>query len=287
MNYTELALDMSCDGLPMVGVLAKGEQPRRLGVVIVVGGPQTRVGSHRQFVLLARCLAGAGYSVLRFDYRGMGDSAGEARSFDAIDRDIAVAVDALQSACPEVQQVVLWGLCDGASAALLYSGARHDVRITGLCLLNPWVRSQATLARTHLKHHYAARVLQVAFWRKLLSGRLDVVRSLRELLDNIRASRSSAGNADAGADANLPFQARMALALREFTGQVLLVLSANDYTAQEFLDTAQADPAWRGLMQKPGLQRVEVAGADHTFSKQQWRLAVEKAVLNWLETIKQ
>lgn len=46
------------------------------GVVIIVGGPQYRAGSHRQFVLLARALATAGYPVLRFDYSGMGDSDG-------------------------------------------------------------------------------------------------------------------------------------------------------------------------------------------------------------------
>ena len=39
-------------------------------MVIVVGGPQYRAGSHRQFTLLARHIAAAGYPVLRFDARG-------------------------------------------------------------------------------------------------------------------------------------------------------------------------------------------------------------------------
>ena len=46
-----------------------------IGVVIVVGGPQYRVGSHRQFVTLARALAASGVPALRFDYRGMVSSA--------------------------------------------------------------------------------------------------------------------------------------------------------------------------------------------------------------------
>jgi len=47
------------------------------GVLIVVGGPQYRVGSHRQFVMLARFLADHGVPCMRFDYRGMGDVSGE------------------------------------------------------------------------------------------------------------------------------------------------------------------------------------------------------------------
>ena len=266
----------------MLGVLALPEQPAALGLVIVVGGPQTRVGSHRQFVLLARRLATAGFAVLRFDYRGMGDSAGEVKAFDAIDQDITTAMDALQTACPEVQRMVLWGLCDGAAAALLYCGARQDARVAGLCLLNPWVRSEVSLARTHLKHHYTARLLQGAFWRKLFSGKLNVLRSLGEMWGNVKAARSN----PSGTASDVPFQARMALALRQFSGQVLLLLSGNDYTAKEFLETANTDPAWSGLLQRPGLQRVDVAAADHTFSRQDWRTAAEQAVLNWMETIK-
>ena len=48
----------------------------------MVGGPQYRVGSHRQFTLMARAFAAAGYPVLRFDYRGIGDSEGESRGFE-------------------------------------------------------------------------------------------------------------------------------------------------------------------------------------------------------------
>jgi alpha/beta superfamily hydrolase len=48
-------------------------------VLVIVGGPQYRAGSHRQFTLLARSLAEQGFAVLRFDYRGMGDSTGAMR----------------------------------------------------------------------------------------------------------------------------------------------------------------------------------------------------------------
>jgi exosortase A-associated hydrolase 1 len=239
------------------------------------------VGSHRQFVLLARRLAAAGFAVMRFDYRGMGDSSGERQAFDAVHNDIEVAIDTLQRTCPTVQRVVLWGLCDGASAALLYSGQRSDGRLAGLCLLNPWVRSEATLARTHIKHYYISRLLERDFWRRFWTGQYQWRASLGGLLQSVRAMRAKGATAPAEA----PFQQQMAQALRHFPGQVLLLLSANDYTAKEFVECARTDPAWRGLLQRPQVQQVEVPEADHTFSRASWRAAAEDAVSDWLHRL--
>ncbi len=280
MSRMDVPVWMTCQGEAMLGLVSQPEKPSALGVVILVGGSQYRVGSHRQFVLLARSLAHAGFAVLRFDYRGMGDSAGGPRSFEAVDSDIAVAMDALQRACPSVKRVVLWGLCDGASAALLYSGMHADARLAGLCLLNPWVRSEATLARTRIKHYYSGRLMQADFWRSIWHGEYAWRPSLRALWQNLQTWRQSPL---AGTD--MTFQRRMALALRHFKGAVLLVLSDCDYTAKEFLECALTDADWRGLLQRPGLTRVDVADADHTFSRAAWRCAVEQAVLDWMQAL--
>ena len=53
----EIPLAFPCQQDSLIGILHRPERPRRTGVVIVVGGPQYRVGSHRQFTLLARYLA--------------------------------------------------------------------------------------------------------------------------------------------------------------------------------------------------------------------------------------
>src|SRR5437660_6007124 len=85
----ERAIVFQCEGESLVGVVsAPAGNPRR-GVVVVVGGPQYRAGSHRQFTLVARSLANGGFPVLRFDHRSMGDSTGSPRAFDAIGADIA------------------------------------------------------------------------------------------------------------------------------------------------------------------------------------------------------
>lgn len=253
-----------------------------LGVVVVVGGPQYRAGSHRQFVLLARHLAAAGFPVLRFDVRGMGDSEGAQRSFESLTPDIAAAIAALCVRQPQVRRVVLWGLCDGASAALLYLHAKPDARVQGLVLLNPWVRSEASLARTHVKHYYRQRLLQGEFWRKLLSGGVALA-AWRDLLDNLRKARAQDGDDNAGAA--LAYQQRMAAAWRAFPGRILLVLSGRDYTAREFQEFIKADPAWAGAMDRPGLTTHEAAGADHTFSRIADRLALELVTARWLQSL--
>ena len=79
-RWLEDPLSFGCGDETLIGVLARPALETRVGVVIVVGGPQTHVGSHRQFVLLSRHLAAGGVPCFRFDVRGMGDSTGITRT---------------------------------------------------------------------------------------------------------------------------------------------------------------------------------------------------------------
>ncbi|ANH70503.1 hypothetical protein ABE85_12335 [Mitsuaria sp. 7] len=250
------------------------------GVLLIVGGPQYRVGSHRQFTLLGRALAGAGVPCLRLDYRGMGDAQGDQRDFEQVDADIAAAIDAWQREHPSLKRVVLWGLCDAASAALLYVHRRRDPRVAGLCLANPWVRTATSLARAQVKHYYLDRLRQPAFWRKLLSGRVGLG-AVRELLGKLATSRASAASEHssrpAGPADTRHYTEQMADGLRAFGGPVLLILSGDDVCANEFLDRCRdGGPAWQGLLNRPGLRREDLPDADHTFSTAAWRAHVER-----------
>ena len=53
----------------------------RTGLLLVTGGSQTRIGSHRMYERLAKALAELGYPCLRYDRRGVGDSGGEDPGF--------------------------------------------------------------------------------------------------------------------------------------------------------------------------------------------------------------
>lgn len=280
MSYCERAVVFPCAGEQLLGVVAGPDAPARIGVLIVVGGPQYRAGSHRQFLLLARALAAAGYPAMRFDYRGMGDSSGEARNFEAVEDDIAAALAAFREQCPQLERIVLWGLCDAAAAALLYCDGARDARIGGLVLLNPWVRSEATLARTHLKHYYLRRLMQGEFWRKLLGGQVGAGGAIRGLLGSLRQARHPAGNAGGP---QLSFQERMLRGLSGFSGATLVILSGNDYTAKEFIESTKASPAWQAALNDRNVSIREMPDADHTFSTSEWRTAVEAWTLAWLD----
>ena len=70
-----------------------------------------------------------------------------------------------------------------------------------------------------------------------------------------------------------PFQTRMMQALVVFPGEVLLILSGDDYTAKEFLEAFQADPAGARALAGDRLTRVDLEQADHTFSSPTKRVA--------------
>ncbi|MFZ6691547.1 hydrolase 1, exosortase A system-associated [Undibacterium sp. SXout20W] len=269
----ERALIFECQNDYLTGIIHSPHETSSVGVVILVGGPQYRVGSHRQFILLARNLADCGITTFRFDYRGMGDSTGKPRNFDDTGTDIRSAIDTLIKAAPSIERVVLWGLCDGATAATFYSV--QDPRVSGLVLANPWLRTEQTQAQTHLKHYFRQRLMQAEFWYKLFSKRSQFLSAIGSLIEQIRLSRVKTPS-------SVQLPDRVFASLAEFSGRVLILLSGNDLTAQEFSIAANSSPAWRKLLCQTRFTQHELPGADHTFSSRIWRDQVASWTSEWI-----
>lgn len=268
----------------LVGISSLPKEPAKTAVIVIVGGPQYRAGSHRQFVLLCRSLAQQGHLAFRFDYTGMGDTPGNLITFLSACGDIGEAVSFVKTTHPSVNRIVLWGLCDGASAALLYWHETRDPRIDGMCLLNPWVRSVASHAQTQVKHYYTQRLMQWEFWRKLLSGRV-ASNAVWELVRTVKTwwrSQSDHAKGTGSSAAEAPFQERMARAWQEFPGRILLITSGKDYTAKEFLETTRSQAAWRHALKRPHLERHTLEDADHTFSSRHDSRRVEDLTARWV-----
>ncbi len=287
MNFGERPLVFPCNGSSVYGILSLPEQMGSRGVLIVVGGPQYRVGSHRQFTLLARYLAARGVPVLRFDCRGMGDSEGDFRTFEDFEDDLRCAIDIFFEKVPQLRDLVIWGLCDAASAALFH--AYRDQRITGLVLLNPWVRTDQGAAQVYLKHYYLARLFEPELWRKIRSGSFNyskATHSLMKIVTQAFSARSPATNTKNDVMAcdpnNLP--TRMLDGLRHFKGKVLLITSGNDLTAQEFLNLVKSSHKWQKLLSSSHISRLDLPEANHTFSRREWRDQVAAWTNDWIHS---
>lgn len=277
-HIVPVALPGVADAFGLLSQPASGEP--HLGVLIMVGGPQYRVGAHRHFVTLARQLAAAGVPALRFDHRGLGDTGAPLQAFDALDDDVAAGVDALFRAVPSLTGVVLWGLCDAAAAALLYVARRPDPRVRGLALLNPWVRSPQGEARTRIQHYYWERLRSPDFWRKLLRGGVGLGALSGWWRLRQQAAKSAAAPAASGPVG--PFQVQMARAWHQFPGPVLLQLSGKDHTAREFEGVAEVFPSWGHWRQRAALTLQSYPPADHTFSDRAQQDAASQAMVGWL-----
>jgi exosortase A-associated hydrolase 1 len=260
MNPQERPIIFECEGDRLIGVAALPTLPSTLGVLIVVGGPQYRAGSHRQFVHLARSLAQEGYPTFRFDYRGMGDSEGAVRNFEQIEPDIHAAVRAFRAACPEVKRLVAFGLCDAASAILMTAGRIEG--LAGMILANPWVRRAETLNAAVVRHYYRERLFSAEFWRKFASGKLALRAAASEFIG--RVSRVMTMNNQAVEDGG-DFVDRMRSGWRAPIAKLLL-LSGRDLTAREFEGLRTGDARWSAGDRAEQLIEQRLADADHTFS---------------------
>lgn len=289
VSSAERPLTFACCDETLFGIAHEpAASSANCGVVIVVaGGPQYRAGAHRQFVALARRLAARGFPVLRFDLRGMGDSTGEHLGYEDSGPDIRAAIDELCARHPDMQDVVLFGECESATGILFY--AHRDPRVTGIALVNPWVRTESGRAEVIVKHYYLDRLRSREFWRKVASGRYDVTASMKSLVGvlrtyaGVRRVRSLRPGSDLAEVDALPLPVRTAACLGRFAGEVLLLMSGKDYIAREFDEVARSTDAWRGLLDAPRVRRHVLEDADHTFSREEWKLQVAQWVGDWLD----
>lgn len=269
-----------CEGETLIGVLHAADAPGSdVGVLLVVGGPQYRVGSHRHFVLLSRALARSGVPSFRFDYRGMGDSGGNRRDFTSVGADLRAALDTFCREQTALRRVVVFGLCDAASAALMHLS--EDPRVCGLVIANPWVRSETGAARAVVRHYYGRRLLQRSFWAKVVAGDFSPVAALASFAAQLR--RAMARREPGAGQRREPFQEQMRRGFERSTFPVLLILSERDLTAREFDDLCKTDPGWSRLVARHGVTACRVPGADHTFSSRRDRDAVATRIAEWLQ----
>lgn len=238
-----------CEDATLVGSL--DEARGSTGVLIVSGGNEVRAGAHRGMAMLAQALAAAGIPVFRFDRRGVGDSDGDNAGWEGSASDIAAAVAAFRAGQPQVQRIVGFGNCDGATALALFG---RDAGVDALVLANPWIGDDSPLPPpSAIRARYARRLLDAGAWRRLLTspnGWGKLAAGLR------RAALPPA------APPTLAGCVAKALACQDAT----IVLARGDRTAQLFSGN------WRGQVipdTRAASRLIEVDSDSHSFVGQQ------------------
>jgi exosortase A-associated hydrolase 1/exosortase A-associated hydrolase 2 len=274
-SATASAITFEVHDCVLPAIIERGERDR--GILIIVGGPQYRAGSHRQFTLLAREFASQGFPVMRFDYRGMGDGDGNEVGFLGCEADIDGAIAAFTEHCPHLKSIVLWGLCDAATASAKY--ACKDERIVGQVLVNPWVRTEAGEAEAYVKHYYFKRIVSREFWVKLLRGNVGVVEALLGFWQRLNRMTIKTSAED---DSETSLIDQMANGLVGFSGNTLILISGDDLTAAEFQAAVRSSKRLNQAFSNKRIAWRKHERADHTFSRQEWRQQYANWTLEWI-----
>ncbi len=125
---------------------ARATGGKQRGIVLCHPWGQEYLRAHRSMCQLGKQLAGAGFHVLRFDYFGTGDSAGDMAQADLKGwcSDVDTAIDELKDTA-SLSRVSLLGLRLGATLAAQVATRRRNV-VDALVLWDPVVSGSEHLA---------------------------------------------------------------------------------------------------------------------------------------------
>jgi exosortase A-associated hydrolase 2 len=159
---------------PLFGVFHSPAEPTREPFVFCHPFAEEKLWTHRVFVSFARALAQRGHPVLRFDYRGNGDSLGTfaESSVETALADIATAIDEARRRTG-ADRVALLGLRWGATLAAAIAEQRTD--ISRLALWAPILdggRYLQDLLRINL-------TTQMAVYKEIRQDRAAIAAALR------------------------------------------------------------------------------------------------------------
>ena len=278
----EKAVEFYCNQTKLYGILHLPE-PRKFktSVTIVTGGPQTRVGSHRLNVQLARYLCRQGLIVLRFDYTGMGDSGGDPVGYQLAAPSIRSAHEFVLSTCPEIKQNILWSICDGCLPTL---AALNNLKIefAGLILCNPFIFNESERSRLKLRYYYGKRLLKSKTWTKLISIKIKFKKEI------FLISKNLLGLMQFMKSLNYYNPIKNPRSLDTFLSQLLInntpihfILSSQDDIAMALFDILDSDNM-KNLFDDFPISYQKILDGDHTFAN---RIARGTMFINTIKTI--
>ncbi|HEY4303065.1 MAG TPA: alpha/beta fold hydrolase [Gemmatimonadaceae bacterium] len=268
----------------LMGILTtpREARPGAPYVVIINAGIVHRVGPNRIYVDVARTLAAQGFSVLRFDLSGLGDSepmATAASLGDAAVADVRAAFDFLQTS-RQATRFIISGLCLGANYSFL--AALADDRVSGVMVLDPTVPRTARGRLVHLRR----RVMHLATLREVVTLRHPVWRRGLERLRQVAVPEFALpwGDQRVGIE-KLPERSVAQKALQELVDrhvQLMFVFTGGVNHVYNYRD--QLFDLLPGLEFRKQLRLEYMPTTDHAVSDRASRTTLLEAIGDWATT---
>lgn len=257
----------------LVGVVTSPAEDGDVGdpsCVFINSGIIHRVGPNRIYVRMARALAARGFTCLRFDLAGIGDSlvdpdAPGSDPQELMDWDTADALDFLAQG-DQGQTFILLGICSGANQALRMAAA--DDRVVGAVMIDPdTYQTPGTYVR-----HYWRRVRDVTDWPGIIARRVGKWGS--RLPGDPRPPRFLRATL-------LPAKAEMERTLDSLVerGVRLCYVFSNRELYYNFDD--QFFREFPSMRHRPGVSVKYYGDADHTFSAPLVQERLVEMLLRW------
>jgi pimeloyl-ACP methyl ester carboxylesterase len=255
----------------------------RTGVILLNAGVVHRVGPGRLYVTLARRLARCGFTTLRFDHSGIGDSPPRDDQLNFDQSSVAETVDAMNWLASErgCEAFVLIGLCSGTLTA--FRVAHVDSRVTSLVLLTALLLDPSTVPEAIVAEAQNRRVARsflvekaasAASWKKLLAGNVDIRRVGRVV------GRYAGGRVRRPpvTPANAELIAQLHRLLER--GVSVQFIYAEPTTVLEWFRMT-LEPELAAFRQHGRIELRLVKQADHTFSRSRHQAQVIELIANW------
>jgi pimeloyl-ACP methyl ester carboxylesterase len=285
-RYQERAVLFGREG-SLVGISCRPVQPegQRPAILFINSGIVHRVGGNRIYVMLSRALADQGFSSLRFDLAGVGESPvlPNSPAMNPQERTEIDIDDALEFAAGhlDTDRFIMTGLCSGADNALRTMGRHESVVGTILLDLN------AHRTPGYYLRHYSKSLRRGESWRNILTGKHPLSQAILQKVgvgESVGASEEPNESQSILPNAVLPLDMMRdhleRIVARD--GNVLAIFTAGmehkyNYETQ-FVDMFPGLDFGRWL-------RLEYFGdSDHSFSRQHHQERLKEVVLEWVET---
>ena len=263
-------------GCQLMGALHTPDTPSVCegALVFLHGWAGYRIGPHQMFTKLARRACAEGFPCLRFDFRGRGDSEGDAKAttLSTMISD-AVAATRLVRERSGVSRVAFIGDCSGSEVAI--GAAALGAGVDSLVLWSaPIVGADRAASdrakKQHILKQYAHKLLRKETWQKLLGGKLQFDMIKKAAL----GGGKGAGEEGAEEDRDIDWLRRF----YDFRGEALYIYGGNDPTKPESVEHYQA----LSLRANRAFNLHLVKGANHAFYSLAWENEVMDTTLNWL-----